>query len=64
MTPTVYMYVSEDTDGTYMYVSEGIDDTYMYVSEGTDLQWSGRTEQLHQQLNRDIVKSIFKLEWK
>ena len=36
MTPTVYMYVSEDTDGTYMYVSEGIDDTYMYVSEGTD----------------------------
>ena len=28
------------------------------------LQWSGRTEQLHQQLNRDIVKSIFKLVWK
>ena len=30
------------------------------------LQWSGRTEQLHQQLNRDIVKSIFILHvvWK
>ena len=28
------------------------------------LQWSGRTEQLHQQLSRDIVKSIFKLVWK
>ena len=28
------------------------------------LQWSGRTEQLHQQLNRDIVKIIFKLVWK
>ena len=25
------------------------------------LQWSGRTEQLHQQLNRDIVKTILKL---
>ena len=29
----------------------------------TSLQWSGRTEQLHQQLNWDIVKIIFKLVW-
>ena len=24
------------------------------------VQWSGRTEQLYQQLNRDIVKTVFK----
>ena len=30
----------------------------------TTLQCSGRTEQLHQQSNRDIVKNIFKLVWK
>ena len=29
----------------------------------TCLQWSGRTEQLHRQLKRDIVKSILKLVW-
>ena len=52
----------------HMYTTTVIEPTGVMLTPSTNmyaaaaaLQWSGRTEQLHQQSNRDIVETSFNL---